>query len=126
MYQTQTSSTLLSELLKLYPPVLNLEEGAKLLRFPTVNALRIAQSRDHLPVPVRKIGKRNVLFLTDIAQFLESGNPQCLASPRTALHRVEEPKQRRGRPKKSEQVARRNAGNNSRSSDSTRRVGGLQ
>lgn len=115
--QQNPSSTILSELLKLYLPVLTLEEGAKLLRFPTVNAVRIAKSRNHLPVPIRKVGGRSVFFLSDIANFLESGHPQCQVRP--TLPQVEEPK-RRGRPRKAAQIAHRNA------EYSTRLVGGWQ
>lgn len=113
MYKTQTSSNLFSELLNHYPPILNLEEGAKLLRFPTVNAVRIAESRNRLPVRLREIGGRKAFFLSDVAEFLETGIPQQQLNQSQPATEAK----RRGRPTKASQITRRNAAANTIHSD---------
>jgi hypothetical protein len=96
---------LLVELLRQYPPVLDLEQGAQILKYPTVNSIRLAFCRGRLPVRLRSVGGRYVFFLSDIAEFLETGEPQAqVLRPRPPT-----PGKRSGRPTKAEQVARRQA-----------------
>ncbi|MBY0577908.1 MAG: hypothetical protein K2P57_02570 [Burkholderiales bacterium] len=106
--QPNPISPLLAELLKQYPPVLDLEQGAQILKYPTVNSVRLAFCRGRLPVRLRSIGGRYVFFLSDIVEFLETGQPQeQILKP----HPTPAPTagKRPGRPTKAQQIARRQA-----------------
>ena len=99
---------LLAELLKQYPPVLGIEQGAQILNYPSVNSVRLAFCRGRLPVRLRSVGGRYVFFLSDIVEFLESGQPQAqILRPRPIS--VPTPGKRPGRPTKAQQIARRQA-----------------
>jgi hypothetical protein len=92
---------LYSELLKQYSPVLSLEEAAPLLKFPSVNSVRLAFSRGKFPVRIRKVGGSQRIFLSDLAEYLETGVAQDQPlKPRSQ-------KKRAGRPPKVEEIARR-------------------
>ena len=96
---------LLAELLKQYPPVLDLEQGAQILNYPSVNSVRLAFCRGRLPVRLRSVGGRYVFFLSDIVEFLETGKSQ----EQILRTRPPTPGNRPGRPTKAEQIARRQA-----------------
>lgn len=106
MQQNQIS-LLLAELLKQYGPILTLEEGARVLKFPTVKSIRTAFLAGRLPVRLREVGGRQAFFLEDLIEFLETGikqeqvlKPRKLAPPVRTGKKV-------GRPTKAEQIARR-------------------
>ena len=106
MQQTQVSP-LLAELLKQYGPILNLEEAAKVLKYPSVKAIRTAFHTGRLPVRLRDVGGRQAFFLEDIVEFIETGKkqdqtlkPRRLAPPVRTGKKV-------GRPTKAEQIAKR-------------------
>lgn len=104
-----TLSPLYIELLKQYLPVLSLAEGAVLLKFPSVNSIRIAFFHGRLPVRLRSIAGRQVFFLSDIVEYLETGIPQeQILLPKSKSHTAT-PGKKRGRPTKAEQIARRQA-----------------
>lgn len=109
MQQNQISP-LFGELLRLYGPILSLEEAAKVLKYPSVKAIRTAFHAGRLPVRLRDVGGRQAFFLEDIVEFLITGRkqeqflkPRKLAPPVRTGKKV-------GRPTKAEQVARREAG----------------
>lgn len=103
-------SPLLAELLRQYPPVLDLEQGAQILKYPTVNSVRLAFCRGRLPIRLRSVGGRYVFFLSDIAEFLETGEPQAqILRPRPPSAPTSGSGKRSGRPTKAEQIARRQA-----------------
>ena len=106
--QPNPISPLLAELLKQYPPLLDIEQGAQILNYPTVNSVRLAFYRGRLPVRLRVVGGRYVFFLSDIVEFLETGQPQAqILRPRPIS--APTPGKRPGRPTKAQQIARRQA-----------------
>lgn len=105
--QQPKASTLLTELLKQYKPVVSIKDGAELLGIPSENAARVAFRRGRLPVRLRICSGRMVFFLSDICLFLETGIPQeQIIAPKPAkIYNG----RRRGRPTKAETIARRQA-----------------
>lgn len=108
MQQNQISP-LLAELLKQYGPILTLEEAAKVLKYPSVKAIRAAFHTGRLPVRLRDVGGRQCVFLEDIVEFILTGKkqeqtlkPRKLAPPVRTGKKI-------GRPTKAEQIARREA-----------------
>lgn len=97
-----------SELLKTYPPILTLEEGAKFISCPSVNALRIRFNRKTLPVRLRENGGEQCFSLLDLAEWQVTGEKQEQILP----VRQKKPSKsvcKVGRPSKAEQIARREA-----------------
>ena len=106
MQQNQISP-LFGELLRLYGPILSLQEAAKVLKYPSVKAIRTAFHAGRLPVRLREVGGRQAFFLEDIVKFVETGKkqdqtlkPRRLAPPVRTGKKI-------GRPTKAEQIAKR-------------------
>ena len=109
MQQQNSISPLFGELLKLYGPILSLQEAAKVLKYPSVKAIRTAFHTGRLPVRLRDVGGRQAFFLEDIVQFIETGKKQDqLLRPRKLAPPVRTGK-KIGRPTKAEQIAKRQA-----------------
>ena len=105
----QQNSILFGELLRLYGPILSLEEAAKVLKYPSVKAVRTAFHTGRLPVRLRDVGGRQAFFLEDIVQFIETGKKQDqVLKPRKLAPPVRTGK-KVGRPTKADQIARREA-----------------
>jgi hypothetical protein len=101
------ASPLFGELLKLYGPILSLQEAAKVLKYPSVKAIRTAFHAGRLPVQLRDVGGRQAFFLGDIVEFLTTGKKQDqVLKPRKLAPPVRTGK-KVGRPTKAEQIARR-------------------
>ena len=103
------ASPLFGELLKLYGPILSLQEAVKVLKYPSVKALRTAFHAGRLPVRLREVGGRQALFLEDVVEFLLTGRKQDqILKPRKLAPPVRTGK-KIGRPTKADQIARREA-----------------
>lgn len=96
-----------AELLKKYPPILTLAEGAEILRIPSVNALRIRFNRKKLPVRIRENGGEQCIFLTDIAEWQATGQKQEQILPVRPKAPKNTAKSKGGRPSKAEEIAKR-------------------
>lgn len=74
-------NVLLAELLKKYPLILTLQQAADLLLFSSVNALRLAEHHNRLPIPFRCVGGHQCMYITDIIDIVLADDDMVAVSP---------------------------------------------
>ncbi|HCI53137.1 MAG TPA: hypothetical protein DE312_07485 [Gallionella sp.] len=88
--------------------VLSFSEVSQSLGFPTVAAAYVARKRGIFPVRVRLIGCKLVCFLSDLEEYLITGESQSSLSVRAICKQKTHGK--KGRPSKSESIAAQKMG----------------
>lgn len=88
------NTSLLSELLSLYGPVLNFQEAATLLKFNNIKTAYTARARGRFPVRTIDLGGKLGCSIVDLARFLESGEFQKNNIDATASKRPGRPSKR--------------------------------
>lgn len=93
--------TLLEYLTQLYPPTLSVRQVSEITS-ETEQTIRNAISLGRYPIPSFKIGSKRVFSLLEVAVYLEALRTADLSHPANL-------RPRRGRPTKTEQLARQRA-----------------
>lgn len=82
--------------------VLSFSEAALTLGYPTSRAAYVSRKRGIFPVRTRQIGGKLVCFLSDLNEYLRTGESQATLSVQTIKRKSQVKK---GRPSKSESIA---------------------